>query len=230
MRIKSLLIIVIYAVSVMSRGTSVLTVDKKQLVVPLKFIETSYKDNSTDLPVIEYNDQYCAQVADQIVFKELSKRFQNIELLTDTTDIRKLYETIQWNKDSTKVTITAEFTKICTELSTKYKADNIVMPQYCLMTYKQVHQNNWRNGRGGSSYERPVSVRAFSEFSIAFFQKDGALLRSSKGSASFGKPLFYKYARKKNFDTNIVENSKKKYAPPLLRALNRSIVDAFGAI
>jgi len=214
----------------MSRGTSVLTVFKKQLVVPLKFIETSYKDNSTVVPVMEYSDQYYAQVADQIVFKELSKRFQNIELLTDTTDIRKLYETIQLNKDSTKVTATAEFTKICTELSTKYKADNIVMPQYCLMTYKQMHRNNWRNGRGGSSYERPVSVRAFSEFSIAFFQKDGVLLSSSKGSASFGKPLFYKYARKKNFDANIVENSKKKYAPPLLRALNRSIVNAFGSM
>lgn len=228
MRFMCLLLILI--ISVISQGASVLTLDKKQLLVPLKYIETSYKDNSTALPVMEYSDQYYAQVADQIVFKELSKRFQNIELLTDTTDIGKLYETVQWNKDSTKVTITAEFTKICTELSTKYKTDNIVMPQYCLMTYKQVHRNNWRDGRGGSSYERPVSVRAFSEFSIAFFQKDGALLRSSKGRASFGKPLFYKYARKKNFDANIVENSKKKYAPPLLRALNRSIADAFGSM
>jgi hypothetical protein len=226
MKCKCLLLILI--VSVMSQGTSVLTVDKKQLLVPLKFIKTSYKDNSTALPIMEYSDQYYAQVADQIVFKELSKRFQNIELLTDTSDIRKLYETVQWNKDSTSVIVSAEFAKICEELSTKYKSDNIVMPQYCLMSYKQVHQNNWRDARGGSSYERPVSVKALSEYSIAFFQTNGALLRSSKGSASFGKPLFYKYARKKNFDANIVENSKKKYAPPLLRALNRSIVDAFG--
>jgi hypothetical protein len=230
MKLKSVLLILIYIVNVMSLGTSVLKVDKKQLLVPLKFIETSYKDNSTTLPVMDYSDQYYAQVADQIVFKELSKRFQNIELLTDTTDIRKLYETIQWNKDSARLIVSSEFAKICLELSTKYKTDNIVMPEFCVMTYKQVHQSNWRDGRGGSSYERPVSVRAFSEFSIAFFQKDGTIIRSSKGNASFGKPLFYKYARKKNFDANIVENSKKKYAPPLLRALNRSIVDAFGSM
>jgi len=227
MRLMCLLLMLIYNVNVMSQGTSVLTVDKKQLLVPLKFIETSYKDNSTALPVMEYSDQYYAQVADQIVFKELSKRFQNIELLTDTTDIRKLYETVQWNMDSARVIVSAEFTKICTELSMKYKADNVVIPQYCQMYYKQIHQSNWRDGRGGSSYERPVSVRALSEFSIAFFQTNGTVIRSSKGSASFGKPLMYKYARKKNFDANIVENSKKKYAPPLLRALNRSIVDAF---
>jgi hypothetical protein len=228
MKLKCLVLILI--ISVISQGASVLTVDKKQLLVPLKFIETSYKDNSTALPVMEYSDQYYAQVADQIVFKELSKRFQNIVLLTDTTDIRKFYEKVQWNKDSTGVIVSDGFTQICSELSTKYKADNIVMPQYCLMNYKQVHQNNWRNGRGGSSYERPVSVRALSEFSIAFYQVNGALLRSSKGSASFGKPLFYKYARKKNFEANIVENSKKKYAPPLIRALNRSIVSAFGSM
>jgi hypothetical protein len=230
MKLKCLLLILIPIVSVMSQGVSVLTVDKKQLLVPLKFIETSYKDNSTALPVMEYSDQYYAQVADQIIFKELSKRFQNIELLTDTMDIRRFYETVQWNADSISVTVSAEFTKICSELSTKYKIDNIVMPQYCLITYKQVHQNNWRDGRGGSSYERPVSVRASSEFSIGFYQTNGVLLRNSKGSALFGKPLFYKYARKKNFDANIVENSKKKYAPPLLRALNRSIVNAFAGM
>lgn len=228
MKLKCLLLVLI-AIE-MLQGAAALTVDKRQLLVPLKFIETSYKDNSTALPVMEYSDQYYAQVADQIVFKELSKRFQNIVLLTDTSDIRKLYETVQWNKDSTRLIVSAEFKKICTELSTKYKADNIVMPQYCQMFYKQIHQNNWRDARGGSSYERPVSVRAYSEFSISFYQKDGTVIRNSKGNATFGKPLLYKYARKKNFEANIVENSRKKYAPPLLRALYRSIVDAFGSI
>lgn len=200
---------------------------KKQLIIPLKNIESVYYDNKTDLPKKEHSDTYYARVSDQIVFKELSKSFKTVELLTDSADIEKIYTFFSYDKDSGKIVQKKEFTDILKEIALKYKADFIVMTQFCQLSYKTLHQNNWRDARGGSSYERPEKVMASAEFSLVFIQKNGVINREIKGSAKSGKPLFYPYVKKGKYEKNVVENSRKKYAPPLIKVLSKSIGDAF---
>jgi|GEM_PF-2407959 len=226
----TVLTVVFASVSVLAQqagNIQILDDSKKQLLVPLKYIETHYTDNQSSLPQIEHSDSYYSSIADQIVFKELSKTFKSIELLIDSSDITRIYSSCTFINDSSKLVPSADFPKVLQEITDKYKADFIVIPQFCKLTYKAIQQKGWRDSRGGSSYERPVNVQASSDYAIAFYQKNGILNRSAKGSAHNGKPLFYDYAKKKNFDKNVVENSRKKYAPPLLRALSKSIEDAF---
>jgi hypothetical protein len=199
---------------------------KKQLIVPIRNIQSDYTDNTSKLPLIEYSDSYFAEVSDQIVFQGLSKTFKSVELLTDTNDIKAIYSAIIWSKDEGEVDFTDVFQNVVKEIAAKYTADFVVIPGYCTLKYKTFHQKSWRNARSGSSYERPVSVTAYAEYKIHFFQKDGCLNREGRGNAKSGKPLFYEYFKKRNFDKKIVENSKKKYAPPLLRALSKSIENA----
>jgi hypothetical protein len=209
---------------------TILEGSKKQLIVPIRNIQSDYTDNTTKLPLIEYSDSYFAEVSDQIVFQRISKSFKSVELLTDTNDISTIYSEMIWLKDEGKIKLTDAFQNAVKEVAEKYSADFVVIPGYCTLKYKTVHQNGWRDGRGGSSYARPESITAFAEYKIQFFQKDGVLNRESMGNAKSGKPLFYSYFKKKNFDKKIVENSKKKYAPPLLRALSKSIENALNSL
>jgi hypothetical protein len=197
---------------------------KKQLIVPLKNISSEYLDNQSKLPEIEFSDSYYSQISDQILFNEISKSFKSVELLSDTDVINRLYSAI--NQDSIKSADADSLKVLIREIIDKYKVDFLVIPIFCKLKFKTVHQNNWRDGKGGSSYERPVSISAFAEYHIQFYQKDGNLSRESKGDAKTGKPLMYSFFKKKNLNKDVVNNSKKKYAPPLLRALHKAITNA----
>lgn len=203
---------------------------KKQLIVPIRNIQSDYTDNTSKLPQIEYSDSYFAEVSDQIVFQGLSKSFKSVELLTDTSDINKIYSAMSWLKDEKKITFTDTIQKIIRDVAVKYAVDFVVIPGYCTLKYKTVHPKNWRDGKGGSSYERPVSITAFAEYKIQFFQRDGVLNREGVGNAKCEKPVLYSYFKKKNFEKKIVENSRKKYAPPLLRAMSKSIENALNSL
>lgn len=197
---------------------------KKQLIVPLINISSEYLDNQSKLPEIEFSDSYYSQISDQILYNEISKSFKSVELLSDTDVINRLYSAI--NQDSGKSVNADSLKVIIRETIDKYKVDFLIIPISCKLKFKTVHQNNWRDGRGGSSYERPVSISAFAEYHIQFYQKDGNLNRESKGTAKTGKPLMYSLFKKKNIEKDVVKNSKKKYAPPLLKALHKAIVNA----
>ena len=199
---------------------------KKPLIVPIRNIQSTYIDNSSKLPQIEYGDSYLAELSDQIVFQSLLKTFQSVELLTDSVDINKIYSAMTWAKDDGTIKVSDAFQTIVQEIAAKYAVDFVVIPGYCILKYRSVHQKNWREARSGSSYERPVSITAYAEYEIQFFQKDGALNRKSNGKAKSEKPIFYSYFKKKNLEKNLVQNSRKKYAPPLIRAMSKSIDNA----
>jgi hypothetical protein len=203
---------------------------KKQLIVPLRNLESEYTDNTLKLPPIEFSDSYFLEVSDQIVFQGLSKIFKSVELLTDTDDINKIYSAMNWIKEEKKVQFSNTFQKIIQETAVKYNADFVVIPGYCKLKSKTVHQKSWRDAKGGSSYERPVTTIAFAEYKIQFFQKDGVLNREGFGNGKSVKPILYSYLKKRNFDKKVVENSKKKYAPPLLRAMSKSINNALNSL
>lgn len=206
--------------------STILDGSKKQLIVPLRNIQSDYIDNTTKLPQIEYSDSYFAEVSDKIVFQRLSKSFKSVEILIDSNDINKIYSAIQWSKNENKLKFTDTFQSIVKEIAAKYSADFVVIPGYCFLKYKTIHQKSWRDARAGSSYERPVSITAFVEYNIQFFQKDGLLNREGNGKAKSEKPLLYSLLKKKKFENKIVENSRKVYAPPLLKALSKSIDNA----
>ena len=209
-----------------NKKTVFLDISKKQLLVPLRNIQTEYDDNTTKLPSIEYSDSYYAEISDQIVFNELSKSFKSVELLTDTNAIKRIYSTLTIKKDSSNAQKADSLQKIIQEIADHYKAEFVVIPAYCSLKYKTAHQRNWREAKGGSSYERPVSITASAEYLIQFYQKNGVLVRESTGKAQTGKPLMYSFFKKKKIEKNLVSNSRKKYAPPLMRALSKAIGDA----
>lgn len=201
---------------------------KKILFIPLSSIESQYLDNTSKLPEIEYTDSFYIDLSNKIVQNEIAGHFKSIAMIDPENLVKFTSVIIHDKKDSS--TLPDSVTRIITEIADQYKADFVVIPNFCKLKYTAIHQKNWRDGKYGDSYERPVAYKAHAEYKISFYLKNGKLNWSNAGIGKAAKPMFYSMVKKKHFEKDIVKNSKKIFAPPLVKALRKAITASFKPI
>ena len=186
----------------------------KVLLIPLDSIHVNKPSELSG----EFSDSFFCLAANQLLLNSLSQRLtpvlnENVE----SSSIRSKVLSNDADMDSLTVLIR--------EIVRKSGSDFMVIPHCCSLWQEIKTQKAWRDGRGGPSYERPVKNTAIARIQMKVWDKDGKLICELNGTGKNTKPMFYSFFKKRIKLKEIVSYSRKPFANPLIRALNKAAKD-----
>ncbi len=190
----------------------------KFLYIPLDSI---YIDKTSELSG-EFSDSFFCHAANQLLLNSLSQRLTSVSNGNiGITSLRKMF----FSNDSADIDSLPDSVL---EIARKSGSDFVVMPHSCSLQQKITTQNAWRDARGGPSYERPVKNTAIANLHLKVWDKDGKLICELNGTGKNTKPMFYSFFKKRIKLKEVVSYSRKPFANPLIRALNKAVKDLAG--
>lgn len=191
----------------------------KFFFVPLDSIQT---DKTSELRR-ELSDSFFCHAANQLFLHSLSQRLTPVS--DKNIDISSL-RSKSLSNDKADIDSLAGLIQEIIRIS---GSDFVVMPHSCSLQHKTITQKAWRDGRGGPSYERPVKHTAIANVHMIVWDKDGKLICNLNGTGKNGKPMLYSFLKKRIKLKEVVSYSRKPFANPLLRALNKAVKDLAGS-
>jgi len=187
----------------------------KFLFIPLDSIQI---DKTSELSG-EFSDSFFCLAANQLLLHSLSQRL--IPVSNENVEVSSLRSNTLSN-DKTDMDSLTFFIK---EIVGKSGSDFVVVPYCCSLRQEIKTQNGWRNARGGPSYERPIKNTAIAKIQMKVWDKEGKQICELNGTGKNTKPMFYSFFKKRIKLKEVVSYSRKPFANPLIRALNRAVKD-----
>lgn len=199
------------------------------LYIPLQKISSEYTDNTEIKPKVELSDSFYVEAANSLVMFGLSNRYKNIiqQPQSDTIQNYNALMKQRWSKVNGDTSSPDSFAAQIRKISATYKADLVFIPYSCQIHQSAIRQNGWRNNKYNGAYEKPVTYSAEAKFHLQAWDKTGKLIFERIGTGNTGRPIFYTYLKHQQPGDNIVSYSRKIFSPPLIRALDKSIKNAF---
>jgi hypothetical protein len=200
--------------------------NSQALVMPVKSIKASYRDNTKSIPRSDFSDSFLIESVNSFILFGLSKSFQVASFidtfgLVDSTAITPpRYSPL--NNDTNNLQATSEYIK---NLAASSKTDIVIIPYECELHYMVYQPTGWR-GKYNQSYAKPATYSAQTIIDLQIWSKDGVLLVERKGSTDTGRPLLYSVFKQEKLKTDLVLYAKNIYAPPLIKSLYNSVMIA----
>ncbi len=185
----------------------------KFLFIPLDSIQI---DKTSELSG-EFNDSFFCHAANQLLLHSLSQRLTPVS--NDNIEISSLRGKALSDDKEDMDSLPDFFRKMAKKTGSEY----VVIPHSCSLYQKIVTQEGWRDARGGLSYERPVKNTAIAVMHLKVWGKDGKLVCELSSTGKNKKPMFYSFFKKRIKLKEVVSYSRKPFANPLIRALNKGI-------
>lgn len=178
--------------------------------------------NNTNEFKNQFSESFLVDAANQLLMHHLSQ-YQNIITKTDDSllanlSVSSLMNFLTANNDSA----TTDTATIIRAIAQKSGAEFVAIPCSCSLQLIVFKQNNWRDGRGGTSYRRPEKKTALATVMIQIWDKNGKFICDKNGIGKDTKPMLYSYIGKRLKIKSIVSYSRKIYANPLVKALNEA--------
>jgi len=187
----------------------------KFFFIPLDSIQI---DKTSELSG-EFSDSFFCLAANQLLLHSLSQR------LTPVSNENVEFSSLRSRALSNNKADIDSLTIFIREIVGKSGSDYVVVPYCCSLRQEIKSQKGWRDARGGPSYERPVKNTAIAKIQMKVWDKDGKLICELKGTGKNTKPMFYSFFKKRIKLKDLVSYSRKPFANPLIRALNRAVKD-----
>ena len=202
----------------------------KVLYIPLQEILSEYKDNTGMKPQVELSDSFYVEAANSLMMFGLSNRYKSIIPQPQQSDSLYNFNLLfrkKWSQVNGDTCSPDSFSARIRNLAALCKADLIFVPYSCHINQSASRQNGWRSNKYSGSYERPVIYNANAKFHLQAWDKTGKLVFERIGTGNTGRPIFYTYVKHQQPGDNIISYSRKIFSPPLVRALDKSIKNAF---
>lgn len=187
----------------------------KFLFVPFDSIQI---DKTSELSG-EFSDSFFCHAANQLLLHSLSQR------LTPVSNANGEMSSLRSKSLSDDKADMDSLSGMIREILRKSGSDFVVIPYSCSLQQKTKTQKGWRDARGGPSYERPVKNTATANIHLKVWDKDGKLICELSGTGKNTKPMFYSFFKKRIKLKEMVSYSRKPFANPLIRALNKAAKD-----
>jgi hypothetical protein len=187
----------------------------KFLLIPLDSVQI---DKTSEFSG-EFSDSFFCHAANKLLLHSLSQRLTPVS--NENTGISSLRDKALSNDKADMDSLP----DLIREIARKSGSDFVVIPNYCSLQQKITTQKGWRDSRGGPSYERPIKNTAIAEIHLKVWDKDGKMICERKGTGKNNKPMFYSFFKKRVKPTEVIKYSRKPFANPLIRALNKAAKD-----
>jgi hypothetical protein len=200
----------------------------KVLYIPLQEISSKYNDNTGMKPQVELSDSFYVEAANSLIMFGLSNRYRFIVPQPQQSDSLHNFNVLfrqKWSKVNGDTCSPDSFSARIRDIAALCKADLIFVPYSCHINQSASRQNGWRSYSG--SYEKPLIYSADAKFHLQVWDKTGNLVFERIGTGNTGRPIFYTLVKHQQPGDNIISYSRKIFAPPLVKALDRSIKNAF---
>lgn len=165
----------------------------------------------------EFSDSFFCHAANQLILNYLSEH-PNLTRLNTNTDSMNIDSSLFFINQDSGDTVKNLFG----DISSKFKADYIIIFTACSLKNKIITQNSWRDGKGGPSYARPVKSTFKAQIHLKVLNTQNLTVCDLVETSTTNRPMFYSYFGKKVKLNDIEQYARKHYAHPFIRAINKA--------
>jgi len=214
----ALLMFFLFNISLVNGGESSLSEQigsyKKAILMPILNFSTNYVDNTKIKPEKFILDSTLGSFLEQYSFFNAKKCLNPISYDSLAKDDSLFLGSVYIKSDSSTFSHLAIFQKAIKRVATENGADIVVVIPRFNLTKKAFKPKGWREAQ---PYEQPVKNYCTGNAIIQFWNSEGTLLTEISKDIYLRKPFFKKIFEKKGIDSDLLEYSKKFYAPPILK-------------
>ena len=175
------------------------------------------------------NDSFFIEVANGLINFECGKYFtlcSYVEGFKELSDSLSLFHKSRYSclfNNTADSTTTSALMKKTAE---KFKTDLILLPYACTIEHITIQPEGWRDA---PSYQKPIKYYSRTSIHIQIWDKNGKLIYEKIGINRTKRPVLYSLFKKKKDlkeGETIDTYAKRVFAPPTVRSLSKSIVNA----
>lgn len=198
------------------------------LTIPIYIIHEKFINNTQKSPTTPPSDSFFIEAANGLINFECSKYFKicsYIEGFKEISDSISLFYDSRYSKLTENDTNSAAISALMKKTAEKFNVDLILLPFSCDIEHITFQQKGWRDA---PSYQRPIKYISKTMVHIQMWDKSGNLLYERIGKDQTKRPILYSLFKKKDpkEGEEIGAYAKRFFAPPAIRSLSKSIVEA----
>ena len=198
------------------------------LTIPIYIIHEKFNNNTQKSPATPPSDSFFIEAANGLINFECSKYFKicsYIEGFKEINDSISLFYSSPYSKLTENDTNFKAVSALMKRTAEKLSVDLILLPLSCDIEHITFQEKGWRDA---PSYQRPIKYISKTRVHIQLWDKSGNLLYERIGRNKTNRPILYSLFKKEDpkDGEEIGAYAKRFFAPPAIRSLSKSIVDA----
>ena len=198
------------------------------LIIPIHVVHEKFINNTQKSPPTPPSDSFFIEAANGLINFECSKYFKicsYVEGFKEISDSLSHFYNSRFSKLTEKDTNSAEISALMKKTAEKFNVDLILLPFSCDIEHITYQQKGWRDA---PSYQRPIKYISKTRVHIQMWDRNGNLLYERIGKDKTNRPVLYSLFKKEEPKENeeIGAYARRFFAPPAIRSLSNSIVDA----
>ncbi len=169
-------------------------------------------------------DSFFVDAANSLLRYELSQNFRMVHVPADSIDIKGMRKSLYSRLQPGGSKHGRAPNEVIHSLANTLETDLVILVYECAVRQRIVRPPGWRNDTyHGSYYDRPTSYLAYTSVHVQIWSSEGNILYEKIGKAKTEQPFLYSVFKQENPGDDIVRYARRIYAPPLIRALYKSI-------
>lgn len=199
------------------------------LTIPIFGINEKFINNAITSSDTLSNDSFFIEASNGLINYECSKYFtlcSYFEGFKEISDSLSLFYNSRYSKLIKNTADSISTSALLKRTAKKFKTDLILLPYSCTIEHITIQPKGWRDA---PNYQRPIKYYSRTSIHIQIWDKNGNLVYEKIGKNRTKRPVLYSLLKKKKElkeGENINIYAKRVFAPPTVRSLSKSIVEA----